>query len=204
MRLFVAVYPPPEALEHLAGTVARLNLTRRVIPPDRWHLTLAFLGDVPLSLPGSAPRSDALPSDALPSDAPPASGSSGVVAAEAMWAALGRVKVAVGEVRLASGGRFGQVVWAGAGGDAEGLTRLSRAVRRELRAVRVRSDDKRFRAHVTLARSAEGLSTQDMEMLRAYEGPSWPVREFVLVKSELGPHPEYHRLGAWPVTSALA
>jgi 2'-5' RNA ligase len=192
MRLFLAVYPPPEALEHLAATVARLNLTRRVIPPDRWHITLAFLGDVPLSLP-----------DATPEVGGGARGR-GFVEGEAVWGALARVKVAAGEVQLASGGRFGQVVWAGVGGDTEGLTRLSRAVRRELRAVRVRSDDKRFRAHVTLARSAEGLSTQDMAMLQAYQGPSWPVREFVLVKSELGPHPQYHRLGAWPVTNALA
>jgi len=93
-------------------------------------------------------------------------------------------------------------VWAGVGGDAEGLTRLSRAVRRELRAVRVPSDDKRFRPHLTIARSAAGLSNEDMAELKMYQGPSWPVGELVLVRSELGPHPEYRRLGAWPVTSA--
>jgi 2'-5' RNA ligase len=126
----------------------------------------------------------------------------GEVAAEVVWGALARVRVAVGEVRVASGGRFGQVVWAGVSGDSDGLTRLSRAVRRELRAVRVRSDDKQFRPHLTIARSAEGLSIEDMAMLKAYQGPSWPVDEFVLVRSELGPHPEYRRLGAWPVSSA--
>jgi 2'-5' RNA ligase len=172
MRLFVAVFPSPEAIEHLAATVAQLNLTRRVIPPDRWHITLAFLGDVPLDREGPTQE------------------------------ALRRVAVAVGAVSVASGGRFGQVVWAGVGGDAERLTRLSRAVRRELRAVRVRPDDKRFRPHLTIARSAAGLSTEDMTKLTAYQGPSWPVKEVVLVRSELGPHPEYHRLGAWPVSSA--
>jgi 2'-5' RNA ligase len=75
-------------------------------------------------------------------------------------------------------------------------------VRRELRAVRVQSDDKKFRPHLTIARSAAGLSTEDMAKLKAYRGPGFPVREIVLVRSELGPHPEYSRLGAWPVSSA--
>ncbi len=116
-----------------------------------------------------------------------------------VWRALEKVRVPVGQASLAGGGRFGQVVWAGVGGDTEGLTRLSRAVRRELRAVRVRSDDKRFRPHVTIARSAEGLSKDDMRKLEVYQGPSWPVTEFLLVRSELGSHPAHHTLGAWPV-----
>lgn len=172
MRLFVGVFPPPAALADLSAVVAQLPLTRRVIPPERWHITVAFLGEV--------------------SD-------EGETAA---WQALDDVHVPVGDVCLRGGGRFGSVLWTGIGGDAEALAKLNRTLRRELRAHRLHPDDKRFRPHLTIARAGDELSTVDMEKLKAYEGSSWPVTELVLVRSELGPHPEYHRLGAWPVPSA--
>jgi 2'-5' RNA ligase len=54
-RLFVAVDPPPEAVEHLGAVVDTLGVSRanapgrstRMAARDRWHLTLAFLGDLP-------------------------------------------------------------------------------------------------------------------------------------------------------------
>ena len=48
MRLFVAVRPPVEAVEHLVAVLPRWPSA-----PERWHLTLAFLGEVddPASLP---------------------------------------------------------------------------------------------------------------------------------------------------------
>ena len=50
MRLFVAVRPPPSAVQHAAaavGEVRPLALGLRWVPPERWHLTLAFYGEVP-------------------------------------------------------------------------------------------------------------------------------------------------------------
>jgi 2'-5' RNA ligase len=41
MRLFVAVRPPPPAIENLAAWVS----TSRTGPAEQWHITLAFLGD---------------------------------------------------------------------------------------------------------------------------------------------------------------
>ncbi|WP_341718682.1 2'-5' RNA ligase family protein [Micromonospora sp. FIMYZ51] len=54
MRLFTAIYPPAEAIGHLAAQVAGLRVTAaatagtnvRLVDPARVHLTLAFLGDV--------------------------------------------------------------------------------------------------------------------------------------------------------------
>jgi 2'-5' RNA ligase len=50
VRLFVAVRPPAKALGHAAAAVAVVRASHdgpRWIPPERWHLTLAFYGEVP-------------------------------------------------------------------------------------------------------------------------------------------------------------
>lgn len=169
MRLFVGIFPPEQAVADLSTLVQTLDLTRRMVPPERWHITIAFLGDVAPELEANA------------------------------RAALDESASRIGDLRLCAGGRFGPVLWAGVTGDVPGLIRLSRGVRRAMRARRLHPDDKRFRPHLTLARSAEDLSTVDGDLLRAYQGPSWPVTEMVLVRSELGPNPQYHRLGVWPL-----
>ena len=49
MRLFVAVRPPADALAHAAaavGEVLAVERGPRWVPPERWHLTLAFYGEV--------------------------------------------------------------------------------------------------------------------------------------------------------------
>ena len=50
MRLFVAVRPPEQALAHARAAVAAVRAAHdgpRWIPAERWHLTLAFYGEVP-------------------------------------------------------------------------------------------------------------------------------------------------------------
>src|SRR5215469_7402088 len=49
MRLFVALYPPPAALDELESAVAPLRAGRpelRWTGQVQWHVTLAFLGEV--------------------------------------------------------------------------------------------------------------------------------------------------------------
>ena len=48
LRLFVAVYPPPDVAIALLETLAKLDLPpHRVVPPEQVHLTLQFIGDTP-------------------------------------------------------------------------------------------------------------------------------------------------------------
>src|SRR6185369_10270321 len=55
VRLFIAAYPPGEVLAHFKALVSALWLAQpqplgrslRFEPPERWHITLAFLGEVP-------------------------------------------------------------------------------------------------------------------------------------------------------------
>ncbi|GAB4046291.1 RNA 2',3'-cyclic phosphodiesterase [Catellatospora paridis] len=180
MRLFVAVFPPPEAVDHLAAVVDSLAVSRaraRVTPTERWHLTLAFLGEVPDESAGPAEQ------------------------------AVSAVDGAVGELWIRGGGKFGHgrsaVLWAGVEGDVEGLTRLGRTVRRELRARRLHPDDKRFTPHLTVARPGDRMThadlATDLAALRDYTGPAWPVTELVLVRSHLGPHPTYAPLARHPL-----
>jgi 2'-5' RNA ligase len=159
VRLFAGIFPPPEAVAHLATIVAQLGLTKRVIPSERWHVTLAFVDD-------GEP--------------------------DAALAAMREVSVPLGRLRMSGGGHFGPILWAGVAGDVDGLTRLSRAVRREMRARRLSPDDKRFRAHLTIARSPAAA-----QLLHDYEGPMWTPGEMVLIHSEMGPQPVYHRLGTF-------
>lgn len=139
--------------------VGQLGLTRRVIPVERWHITLAFVAD-------GEP--------------------------DAALAAVSEVSVPLGRLRFSGGGHFGPILWAGVAGDVDGLERLSRAIRREMRARRLSPDDKRFRAHLTIARSPAAA-----QLLRDYEGPMWTPTEVTLIHSEMGPQPVYHRLGTF-------
>ena len=187
MRLFVAVYPPPAAVTDLASCVGRLALGQprepgravRAVPPDRWHLTLAFLGEV-------AEQREP-------------------VARAAVEAAAREATLP--ELRLGGAGRFGKgrftTVWIGVRGETAVLTGLSKAVRRELRRGKLPFDDKPFRPHLTLGRPGDRLSAAelaaDLAALDEYEGPPWRVQAVELVRSQPGPKPRYDRLAAFPL-----
>ncbi|WP_117215927.1 RNA 2',3'-cyclic phosphodiesterase [Allorhizocola rhizosphaerae] len=172
MRLFVAVFPPADAIADLTAALSTIDI--RVPAAERLHITLAFLGDQP---------------DAGPAIAALDAGMAGEAGGKPL-----------GELAIQGGGRFGSILWAGIAGDIAGLTKLTRLVRRSLRAHRVQPDDKRFRPHLTLARrlSHEAVGV-GVGALHDYEGPAWPVREIVLVHSVLGSQPVYHPVKTWPL-----
>ena len=176
-RLFVCVDPSPAAVVHLGAVVDDLEVSRagaRLTARDRWHVTLAFLGDA---------RVDRIDATAA--------------ALDRAWARTGPVTV-----RFAGGGTFGRgafaILWAGLGGDVNGLVALSLAVRRDLRRARVHFDPKPFRPHLTISRPGSRLDpaavAQDVTTLSTYEGPEWTVVDMHLMASELGPSPVYTRL----------
>lgn len=187
----MAIYPPAEALDDILAQTAQLRIgvaaangiNVRLAARENMHLTLAFLGEV---------AEDRLPAVHAALER----------AADAHREATGPL-----QLRFASGGRFGRgrftVLWAGVDGDLAGLHALHAAVRRELRRARLPYDHRPYRPHLTLARPGERISREavdaDRETLYDYLGPTWPVTKIVLVRSQLGPRPQHHRLAAWPL-----
>jgi 2'-5' RNA ligase len=192
VRLFVAAYPSAEAIDDLSALVARMAVGRsqapgqsvRLAPPERWHLTLAFIGE-------------------LEEHREPAARDAVAAAAED-WRTAGHPAPVL---RLGGGGRFGRgrftVLWTGLRGDVPGLTTLAGGVRRRLRGARLPQDHKPFRAHLSLARPGDRLPppvlAADLATIAEYEGPQWTIDRVELVRSQLGPQPRHDRIGAWPI-----
>jgi 2'-5' RNA ligase len=185
MRLFVAVVPPRPVLLELRAALSTLPHTDgnlRWTHPESWHITLAFLGEVPKeSLPELTERLARAASRATPM-----------------------------ELAVAGGGQFdSQVLWAGIQGDRDRLGRLSETVAAAARRCRVRVDERPFRPHVTLA-FARGEQPTDLrsyvERMTAFRTPRWLVKEMELFESMPPPPngtarpPIYLSRGRWPLT----
>ncbi|MFE2413385.1 RNA 2',3'-cyclic phosphodiesterase [Kitasatospora sp. NPDC059408] len=191
MRLFVAVLPPVEALQGLSDAVAPV---RGLPGADRlrwttvegWHLTLAFLGQVP--------------EDRLPE-------------LETALAAVAEAHPAH-RLRLAGAGRFGdRVLWAGVEGQAWALRRLAEAVNEATADVTGEVDAFAFHPHLTLGRAGSSrghrravqrVAAAELEGLAAaladYRGPEWEAAELRLMKSDLdGGFAHYETVRAWPL-----
>jgi 2'-5' RNA ligase len=173
VRLFAAVYPSEDARTDLAATLVPLSLPGRSVRPAQWHLTLAFLDEVP------EPRVPEVRS--------------------AVRDAAG--EVAAFPLRLGGAGAFGQTVWVGVGGDTEPLGRLAEVLRERLRDGGFPLDTRPFRAHLTVARGVQTRRREVAATLAAlanYTGPPWTVRQLVLVRSTLAPGGARHE----PVAAA--
>ena len=186
MRLFVGITPSPEALAHAAGAVDRIASTTpdmRWVSSERWHVTLAFLGEVdPDRVPTLIVRLDA------------------VASAHASLQGL----------HLAGVGTFRGALWLGVQptGRHSPADRIARAVQREMRAVGIPVERRPWRAHLTIARwrpsaDRDGAAHRAAQSLDDYAGPPFDVHEIRLVHSVTGPapsHTDLHvaRLGARP------
>jgi 2'-5' RNA ligase len=156
VRLFAAVFPPPEALEPLHDVVRRWQPEQPQltwVAPELWHITLAFYGEVAeCDVEAHCDR----------------------VAA----AVLGRREV---ELQLLGGGAFPdrrdpRVLWAGISGDVPRLAELARAM-----AV----DERPFHPHLTLARVRRRrvAAASLLAALDAVDGPRFRADRVVLMHS---------------------
>lgn len=176
-RLFVALWPDAAARQALAPTVDAARLSApdvRWQPPERWHITLAFLGPADPGRAGA--RIDALArADRLPCAEP---------------------------LALRGSGTFGPVIWVGvehgpwlatlAHDLQQSLHVADRRFRAHVTVGRIRGADGPGRAHDAAASMA------------AHHGPAWTPAEITLVESLTGPAPRYDVLSRWPLRGPIA
>ena len=172
VRMFVAVVPPQEAVDHLEGFLEprRAAAAFRWATAEQFHVTLAFLATV------EDRHLDEL--------------------VERLGRAAAR-RTAF-ETRVAGGGAFpdagrARVVWAGLELDEQGRTELDRmatGARAAASRTGIPVEGKRFRPHITLARLGRPEEVSNwVRLLDAYAGPPWTVDRLTLVASYLGEGP---------------
>ncbi len=172
MRLFAAVVPPDEVLNHLDAFLSprREAAEFRWSLPEQWHLTLAFMPAV----------ADRHLDDLVE-----------------RLARAGRRRTPF-EVRVVRGGAFpnaarARVLWAGLDTDDHARTELDRlATGARAAATRAGGEPEggRFTPHLTLARLGRPAEVSNwVRLLDGYAGPVWTVDGFALIASHLGEGP---------------
>jgi 2'-5' RNA ligase len=189
MRLFAAVLPPEDVTVELAAVVAELrNLAGadglRWTGRPGWHFTLAFYGEVD--------------DDLVPE----------------LSARLERAahRTAPFPLAVRGGGQFGhgRALWAGAEGDLPALRLLAERAEAAARKAGVpMGEHRRYQAHLTVARSREGVAVHPyLEALADFRSRTWTVDELTLVRSNLptsgvpGEQPRYETVARWPLGAA--
>jgi len=173
--MFVAAVPPPHVHEDLEEflSVRREAAAFRWTLPDQWHITLAFLAEVP---------------DRSYDD---------------LVERLGRAARKRHPMRatIAGGGAFpnvgrARVLWAGVELDAapldgrEELRRLATGCRAAASKAGIEVGGERFKPHLTIARMGRPVeATSWVRLLDGYRGPAYDLDEISLIASHLGEGP---------------
>lgn len=170
MRIFAAVVPPESALDDLAEFLdprRDAGPDLRWTDPSLWHVTTAFMADVPSRLVDPMVE--------------------GVAEAVASRRPI--------SLQVRGGGAFpnpyeARVTWMGIDGEPdelESLAGLARAVRRACSHVGASPEGGPFTPHLTVARSRHPFeATRWLRVLDAYAGPSWTADEVTLFASHRG------------------
>jgi RNA 2',3'-cyclic 3'-phosphodiesterase len=190
MRLFVAVAIPEAAsadLDHVVGPLRARWPVLRWTGREAWHLTLAFLGEMPdCTVAALQPR---------------------LARAAARHPLMSLSLGGAGAFPAASRAR---VLWTGVGGERSALSALAASVAAGARRAGAPGpeDGRRFRPHLTLARCRDPVDARDLVTgLAGYAGPPWCAGQIHLIRSHLpagppGGRPRYETLGSWPLRMA--
>jgi len=168
--MFVAAVPPPAVVEDLEEFLAvrRAAGAFRWSLPDHWHVTLAFLAQVP-----ERAYDDLV--ERLARAARKRHPMHATVTGGGAFPHVGRAKV----------------LWAGVGlDDAEELRRLATGCRAAATKAGIEVAGERFKPHITVARMGRPIeATSWVRLLDAYRGPDWTIDEIALLRSHLGEGP---------------
>jgi RNA 2',3'-cyclic 3'-phosphodiesterase len=190
MRLFVAVGIPDAVAADLDRVVAPLRAVwpgLRWTGREAWHLTLAFLGE--------------MPADAAARLEP---------RLERAAARHPRMSLSLSGAGAFPSAARARVLWTGVQGEQGALGKLAASVAAGARRAGASGleETRRFQAHLTLARCREPVDARDLvARLAGYAGPAWCAGEIYLIRSHLpsGPaqqRPRYESLGCWPLRVA--
>lgn len=165
IRVFIALAPPDDAKEELARELRPAYDTHPQMRWNRiedWHITLAFLGELPAE---TVPLLRS-PLACLAADHPPP------------------------RLALHGGGSFDdRVLWSGIHGDLDELRDLAADVRTTVRNCGVVFEERPLRPHLTLARARRGDRSSAGEIasgLAGFAGRRWPAERLHLVGSNVG------------------
>ncbi|MGW6060718.1 RNA 2',3'-cyclic phosphodiesterase [Streptomyces sp. NPDC055189] len=179
VRVFIALAPPDDAKQELAevlGPAYQAHPRMRWNRIEDWHITLAFLGEVPASV------------------------------VELLSTPLARLAAARRPLTLTlrGGGHFDErVLWSGIGGDLDELHVLATEVRAVVGDCGMAPPDRPFRPHLTLARARRDTPSCAVEAaagLAGFTGRPWQAERLHLVASNIGRGPgpiRYRDVGAW-------
>ncbi|MEU8678761.1 RNA 2',3'-cyclic phosphodiesterase [Streptomyces sp. NPDC048560] len=165
VRVFIALAPPDSAKEELARELRPAYDAYPLMRWNRiedWHITLAFLGELPVeTVPLLRPPLAALAADRRPPC-----------------------------LALRGSGCFDdRVLWSGIDGDLDELHMLAADVRTVVKGCGVAFEDRPMRPHLTLARARRGDRTSAGEIaggLTGFTGHRWPAERLHLVGSNVG------------------
>ena len=180
MRVFVAALLPDAARDALDSAITPIRTQAPDLTwerPERWHLTLSFLGEV----------NDEVVDALRPRLERAASRSSAL------------------ELSLEGLGRFGdRVLYAKVAGDRAGLRRHADRTTAAARRAGADVDEGRFRPHITLARSRRGADLRPLiEAAHEIRPEWWRVDEFCLVQSVLSGDRRYEVLQRFALTGGV-
>ncbi|MFJ4868839.1 RNA 2',3'-cyclic phosphodiesterase [Streptomyces sp. NPDC088757] len=180
VRVFVALAPPDDAKDELADALGPAYAAYPGMRWNRiedWHITLAFLGELPVAT--------------VPLLRPP-------------LADLAASRRPV-ELALRGGGHFDdRVLWSGIDGDLEGLHGLATEVRGVVEECGIPFEDRPLRPHLTLARARRADTASVVEAaagLAGFTGRRWRAGRLHLVGSDFGRGPgpiRYRDVESWP------
>ena len=177
--MFVALAPPDDAKDELAGALQSAYEQHPHLRWNRiedWHITLAFLGELPVT--------------AVP-----------ILRPVLAQLAASRPPLRLG---LNGGGHFDErLLWSGIEGELEGLHLLADEVGTLVRASGVAFQGRTLRPHLTLARARRGQQAGILSAaagLADFVGRPWQAERLHLVGSNIGRGPgviRYRDIESW-------